>query len=255
MTAWLTALGKDNTGSRPRCVLLTDGSREEVAARLTQIVDRADVMVAADDYCQPQGKCDLREIELDKVPLGQHAFVDRVRRQRLKDWWLAARKNTARTPNWDIVSSCDISGREGLLLVEAKAHAGELQAGDRCYAKDPNRQKTERATAEANVGLRQVTGGAWNLSTTHHYQLSNRFAWSWELASLGVPVVLVYLGFLNAQEMPDPQFHSEADWNLALRDYGRGIVDESCWSESLDVTGTPLLPLIRVAEVPFDPDA
>ena len=28
--------------------------------------------------------------------------------------------------------------------------------------------------------------------------MSNRFAWAWKLADLGVPVVLVYLGFFRA---------------------------------------------------------
>ena len=56
---------------------------------------------------------------------------------------------------------------------------------------------------EANAGLRKLPTGQWALSTRHHYQLSNRFAWSWKLAMLGVPVVLLYLGFLNAQDMQD----------------------------------------------------
>lgn len=33
--------------------------------------------------------------------------------------------------------------------------------------------------------------------------MSNRFAWAWKLATMEVPVVLVYLGFLNATEMGD----------------------------------------------------
>ena len=44
-TAWWQALGKDNRGSRPRCVLLADGSRQEVAVRLTDLVGLADVTV------------------------------------------------------------------------------------------------------------------------------------------------------------------------------------------------------------------
>lgn len=250
--AWFEALGKDSAGSRPRCVLLTDGIRGAVAKRLTGVVDRADVSVRAGDHWQPHGKRDTREVQLDKALTGQRGFVDYVRRQQLKDWWLAARKNTARTPNWDIVSGCVVSGRKGLLLVEAKAHAGELHKGDRCYAKGDNRRRIECAMEEANAGLSKATGGAWRLSTLHHYQLSNRFAWAWKLASIGVPVVLVYLGFLNAREMPDPLFRAQSDWRQTIMDYSKGVVDESCWSETIDVRGTPLLPLVRVAEVPFD---
>ena len=250
--SWVKALGKDSSGSRPRCVLLTDGSREAVAERLTRIIDRVDARVHAGDHWQPQGKKDTREVQLDKVLTGQREFVDYVRRQHLKDWWLAARKNTARTPIWDIVSDCVVSGRKGLLLVEAKAHAGELQKGDRCYAKGDNRRRIEWAMEEANAGLSKATGGVWRLSTSHHYQVSNRFAWAWKLAFIGVPIVLVYLGFLNARDMPDPLFRAQSDWRQMVADYSKDVVDESCWSETIDVGGTPLLPLVRVTEVPFD---
>ena len=33
--------------------------------------------------------------------------------------------------------------------------------------------------------------------------MSNRFAWAWKLTDLGIPIVLVYLGFLGATEMKD----------------------------------------------------
>jgi crotonobetainyl-CoA:carnitine CoA-transferase CaiB-like acyl-CoA transferase len=31
----------------------------------------------------------------------------------------------------------------------------------------------------------------WSLSVDSHYQICNRFAWAWKIASLGVPVVLI----------------------------------------------------------------
>lgn len=250
--AWLESLGTNCKGSRPRCVLLTDGCREAVAECLTRVIDRAEVGVSADDHWQPQGKRDTREVQLDKVLEGQREFVAYHHRQQLKEWWLAVRKDTAPTPSWDIVSSCLVSGRKGLLLVEAKAHFTELQKDDPCDAKGGNRRRIKCAMEEANTSLGELTGGVWRLSTRHHYQLSNRFAWAWKLASIGVPVVLVYLSFLNAEEMAD-QFRSQSDWRQTVIAYSKDVVDVSCWSETLDVGGTPLLPLIRVAEVPFYP--
>jgi len=41
----------------------------------------------------------------------------------------------------------------------------------------------------------------WQLSRDSLYQLANRFAWAWKIASLGVPVALVYLGFIAADQM------------------------------------------------------
>ena len=33
--------------------------------------------------------------------------------------------------------------------------------------------------------------------------MSNRFAWAWKLTELGIPVILVYPGLLNTEEMLD----------------------------------------------------
>ena len=44
----------------------------------------------------------------------------------------------AKTPSWDIASTCTVSGMKGLLLVEAKEHSDELSEGDRCGAGPAN---------------------------------------------------------------------------------------------------------------------
>jgi hypothetical protein len=80
------------------------------------------------------------------------------------------------------------------------------------------------------------------------YQLSNRFAWASKMASLGVPVVLVYLGFLGAIEMPRP-FRDHAVWESCLREYANGCVPKDAWNSKLMVGAMPLLPLIRSAGV------
>ena len=35
-------------------------------------------------------------------------------------WWLAVASNNTRTPNWDIVTTCTIEGKPGIVLIEAK---------------------------------------------------------------------------------------------------------------------------------------
>ncbi|MXW49275.1 MAG: hypothetical protein F4X81_12240 [Gammaproteobacteria bacterium] len=248
---WLDKLGKDRRGSRPRCVLLTEGDPATVSVRLTDLIGRPDVVISPDDVWQPNGKASVREAQLDKALEGGRTLLDERTRQELRDWWLATNTSRARTPNWDIASTCTISGKRGMLLVEAKAHEGELSSDDRCGATGANRVRIERALAEATTDLRRATGETWQLSPNHHYQLSNRFAWSWKLASLGVPVVLLYLGFLNAREMPEPRLYSEPGWRTVLADHCRGVVDETCWESTLDVHGVQLLPMARVFEQPF----
>ena len=193
---------------------------------------------------------------IDEARLDCHAdFVLPELQHQLQDWWLASKRG-ANTPNWDLASTCHIDGKKGLLLVEAKAHAAELSTQGkplRKHSSDNSRANHRRigeAIQQANAGLRGATGGSWNLSRDRHYQLSNRFAWAWKLATLGIPTVLVYLGFLGAEEMRG-WFRTTADWEQQLRDHASGVVDTSGWDEQHVVNGTPLIPLIRAVHEPF----
>ena len=131
-------------------------------------------------------------------------------------------------------------------MVEAKAHAGELKPDDRCGATDEdNRERIRDAIGDAGRNL----GEGWRLSIDSHYQLSNRFAWAWKVASLGVPVVLVYLGFLNADEMGQP-FTSHDAWERCLLAYSDETVPRTVWnSGQIQVNGVPVIPLIRSVDV------
>lgn len=41
-----------------------------------------------------------------------------------KSWWI---KYGLQTPHWDLISTCTINGKQGILLVETKAHWSELE--------------------------------------------------------------------------------------------------------------------------------
>jgi len=265
---WSKRLGKDNRGSRPRCVLLVDGGRDEVAARLTRMVGVDDVAITGDDIWQPRGKpvqkedgswdtTPAEEVELDKPNDLLPSAISKC----LSDWWLAVSENDPRTPNWDMAGTCTVRGKKGLVLVEAKAHWNELarsSEGKRLQkpASDgtlKNHEKIGEAIEEAAIGLRAATGGSWRIARDSHYQLSNRFAWSWKLASLGIPIVLVYLGFLYATDIAKggDLFHSEEHWERVVKGHCEGVVDSGCWGQWLDVDGVPMLPLIRALNLPF----
>ncbi len=263
--AWLEQLGKDNRGSRPRCVLLMDGEKDEVASRLTRLVGLpGEVSVAPSDTWMPHGKpVRKNDGSWDKKPTAEarldrpNSLVDPKIQKELQAWWLAVVRGAANTPNWDIASTCLIRGEGGLLLIEAKAHPSELSQAGKSLPSSKNSQSNHdqigRAIAEANKAFQAVTGKKWGLSRDSHYQLSNRFAWSWKLALLGIPVVLVYLGFLNAQDMAREGrlFQSEANWEHTLKDYCDGVVDDTCWGQWLDFRGVPLIPLIRGIDQPL----
>ena len=264
--SWLRQLGKrQRRGSRPRCLLLMDGSRGEVASRLTRLLDLPDVAVSSRDRWNPYGKPAWEDGSWDLEPTTEvilskpNDLVSPSIQRQLQTWWLAVPKG-ANAPNWDIASTCQVRGEPGLLLIEAKAHGKELSTTGKSRPTTPNGWKNHEqigvAIAEAAARFRIATGKRWDMSRDYHYQLSNRFAWSWKLTSLGVPVVLLYLGFLNAQDMTGegPVFRSEQDWIRALKARGRHVVDETCWEEWLDFAGVPFIALIRGIDQPFDLD-
>ena len=255
--------GRGSRGSRPRCALLADGKRRDVADRLTRMVNLPDVVASPDDRWQPHGKPVPRNGSWDTTPSSE---VDLTRpndlvsldvTRQLRAWWFEVPRG-AWTPNWDLTATCTIRGRLGLLLVEAKAHAWELGTDGKDLPGTPNgwrnHERIGAAIAEAAIGLSLATGRSWAIARDSHYQLSNRFAWTWKLASLGIPVVLVYLGFLDAVEMTDlgRPFRSEDEWKSVLMAHGDGIVDRKSWGEWLDIGGTSMIPVVRAYHQPFE---
>ena len=88
------------------------------------------------------------------------------------------------------------------------------------------------------------------LSRDSHYQLSNRFAWAWKLAEMDIPVVLVFLGFLNATEMEDrgESFRNHQEWRNYMMDQVIGIVPLEAWERPLLVGRAHLVTLLRSAD-------
>ena len=158
----------------------------------------------------------------------------------------------ANTPNWDLALVCEIEGEPGLVLVEAKAHAAELKEEGKTpvQANSQNSADNDRqirnAIAEAAEEL-AVLGHATQISADAHYQLSNRLAFTWKLASLGVPTVLIYLGFLGDTGLGAGfrPFLSHDDWKAVLTAHAHGVGAESLFETHFVVAGTPAWVLVR----------
>ena len=230
-TAWWHALDKKR-GSRPRCVLLVDGTSHAVAARLTDLVGLSDVVVSLNECWMPRGKPIWTGKGWDKKPamearLDREAgFVAPEIRQQLLEWWLEVVPG-ADTPHWDVASTCKIEGRDGLLLVEAKSHSNELKKeGKRKPSTEngwKNHERIGSAIEQANTGLGRVAGGSWGLSRDDRYQFANRFAWSWKLAVLG--------GTGRSAVSRSPELRGHGTGRCAVPDGGRlGTNDEGPYS-------------------------
>jgi hypothetical protein len=207
----------------------------------------------------PDGFANTEECQLDKAP----RLLPEALCKLLGEWWLPASGQADRTPNFDIASTCTIGGTPGLLLIEAKAHARELvnEIGGRRLKADASAERKAShitigaAIDSARIGLEEATRLPWQISIANHYQMSNRFAWAWKLTGLGKPVVLVYLGFVLANDMSKPgevPFADKAAWEAAVMAHSAPLFPSEVWGRRWSANGLPLIPLIRSLEVLWD---
>lgn len=258
MSELLKRLGlKERRGSKPRCHWLTHGTAEDVASRLTALIAPWASVSSADRW-MPDGFENLKEAQLHQATQLLNGDIRRL----LGLWWLPPERQDARTPNFDIASTCLIDGRSGLLLVEAKAHNEELkkEAAGRSLTEDASEDRKashltiDRAIAAAKEGLSSATSLTWRIARDSHYQMSNRFAWAWKLTECGIPVVLVYLGFLDASEMADrgEPFSNQNAWEALVKSHSAPLFPAEVWNRRWSVNGVPFIPLIRSVEEALD---
>jgi hypothetical protein len=203
----------------------------------------------------PVGLAESREARLetfgpDAVP-GNHDWKG------LTSWWLKHSAG-ANTPNWDIALGCDVGGKPGLILVEAKANHPELKASGKSVPKrftPPSRSEGNHAhIADAiSKASEALTAHIPKIALSHetHYQLSNRIAFAWKLADMGVPTVLVYLGFLGDEEIESVgQPFADADqWKTAFEGHFQAVCPTTALERRYDVGKASFWILSRCRDV------
>ena len=177
-----------------------------------------------DAVCMPSNWAHPRESRLFDA---RSPFLDKDRKDNMRQWWLAYSGNI---PNWDAIIEAASPHGPALVLIEAKAHIGEFDRKPKSLgrSKDPDGQtrtdanhlQIQRAIAEASSALSRIHPGI-SISRDHHYQLSNRIAMAWKLASLGIPNALIFLGFTGDREisMGGEYFKDRDHWHAAFSDY------------------------------------
>nr|WP_320059137.1 hypothetical protein [uncultured Bacteroides sp.] len=174
----------------------------------------------------------------------------------IHDWWLAVKRFKASTPNWDLVSTCTVDGKKGILLIEAKAHKNELKRESYKKRLDPdatddskrNDRRIGEAIQEANTGIRNSDFDV-SISKDRCYQLSNRVAHAWWLANQGIPVVLLYLGFLDCQDMNDGKcklLNSSKDWEDCFLNHAKQVGVDTIMDKWVDCGNSRFKLICRV---------
>ena len=158
--------------------------------------------LAEDDYCEYQDGAFLAAVGLERLT------------SNLKSFWPRG------GPVWDGLARIrSTSGKQGVLLVEAKSHTGE-NAGPG-YACKAGESSLERITAQL-----ETVKGALGVDSSvdwlaDYYQHANRIAHLWFLHDRGVPAWLVYVYFLGDQAMHGPDdIHG---WDAAMRETDAAI--------------------------------
>ena len=96
-------------------------------------------------------------------------------------------------PNWDAVGIVTIRGHDEWLLVEAKAHLGEVISDCRAIERG-GRSKIQEALDELKQELDVPTERDW---LRRHYQYANRLAVLYFLSKNDVPARLLHIYFVG----------------------------------------------------------
>ena len=214
-------------GSRKHILDLV--SSPDFAPTLDVLLAGTGFRVGKDRHCRPVGRscaADWNEYRvedyLQRHPVSsQGPILDRK-------WWISHAGNR---PNWDLICRITDGTSDGLLLVEAKAHEGEMSEQNRKSQPDPsnpnsvaNARQIRHVLQQTNSAMGRLGFGAFGLSADHHYQLSNRIAYAYKLATLGLPVILMYLGFVGDRYFPTDWIRSPDHWQRLIEGYLQGVV-------------------------------
>lgn len=210
-----------------RCILdLVDSP--VFLSNINNLIQTTGAIIHYADNWIPKGYSNPKEAELKDFL--KYNFTPQLG-QGILNWWLAVPSNMARTPNWDLISTCTINGTKGILLVEAKAHWKELESNGKVlpFINSANSEKNHKSITNAIQNANSYLKPNYNTSISIDccYQLSNRISHAWWLANNGIPVVLLYLGFLNVSDMGNGKnilFKNHAEW-------------EKCFNEHCKFTG------------------
>lgn len=218
-------------GSKKHILELIDSN--DFIATLNTILLPYHAKIADKKYIQPKGSMDVSEC-------GIQTFITK---NKLKErfpilidfdfnkWW---KPSGGKAPTWDMISLCQLDGKDAILLVEAKAHKSEFS---RSKKQLPKKKQPENKPSEgsennhSNIKVRikeacdnlNTNNTGFNISIDSHYQLSNRVASAWLLNQLEVPVVLLYLGFTGDSYFTD-KFENKLIWEEKFTKYIDGVI-------------------------------
>jgi hypothetical protein len=201
----------------------------EFINKMNTILSLYGVTVSNNHKLQPKGASDESEKSLQTYINDNNlkTIFPNLNYFNFNSWW---NPSGGKAPTWDMISLCQLNGKDALLLVEAKAHKCEFNKSKKRQIKENaskgsknNHYNIETRISEACDYLNTKSKG-FKISIDSHYQLSNRVAFAWKLNQLNVPVVLLYLGFTGDTYFKKDLFIDDSNWVEKFNEYINGVV-------------------------------
>jgi hypothetical protein len=175
------------------------------------------------------------------------SLIDNNLNDTILRWWLAKPHPRANIPNWDLICEAIYQGkRPALVLAEAKAYVTEFTRESKGQGGDnpDNRNQISQAIEQAREALSQHDVGV-KISADRWYQFANRVAFSWKLATHGIPTALIYVGFTGDLGAGVDYLRDHNHWRKTVIENTQEIFPRSLWEKPIDINGIPLSFLIR----------
>lgn len=125
----------------------------------------------------------------------------------LYSWWAT---HPAKKATWDYICLAEIQGIQGIILLEAKAHKGETSKSGKAppvQGKVTHYDQAVRNHMQIEMNIKDEfnrLGKCYQASINGYYQIANRIAYSSKAhAALGMPVLLVFFGFIGDAHFKD----------------------------------------------------
>ncbi len=225
-------------GSKTAMVKLVKSN--DLITIINDLIKTSGAIITTVDVSIPNAQIPTKEVTLSTF-LRQN--FDPKKAEAITKWWIT--KGTA-TPKWDLISTCTINDKRGILLVEGKAHKGELKTDKKSNPKSGdsiiNHEEIGKAIDSVNEIIKhKIESSDIKLSRDECYQFSNRVAHAWWLANQGIPVVLLYLGFLNVYDLNEDNkkykyklFTSPEDWKTCFEEHTKLVGANKLINKTID---------------------
>jgi hypothetical protein len=214
-------------GSKKHVLDLIDS--DDFIHSLNDILRPYDARLTDNKTVQPKGINDESECGLQSF-INKHNLGERfpsLINSNFNKWWSPS---GGKTPTWDMISLCQLNGKDAVLLVEAKAHKSEFNRSKKRFSKEKPSVGSENNLIKIKANIKKACDDlntkhtGFKISIDSHYQLSNRVAFAWQLNQLNVPVVLLYLGFTKDTYFKTDFFEDDLHWGKEFNKYIDGVV-------------------------------